>query len=131
MKRNMPIPDPSVVAVYLQKELSEGRLLEFSLKEAAALSVQCSPIGMIPKKNKPGKWRLIVDLSSPTRGSVNSGIVKELCSFSYTSVDVVANHVLRLGRGTLIAKMDIMHAYRNVPVHPEDRLLLGMMWEGN
>ena len=130
MKRNMPIPDPSVVAVYLQKELSEGRLLEFSLKEAAALSVQCSPIGMIPKKNKPGKWRLIVDLSSPTRGSVNSGIVKELCSFSYTSVDVVANHVLRLGRGTLMAKMDIMHAYRNVPVHPEDRLLLGMMWEG-
>ena len=29
-----------------------------------------------------------------------------------------------------MTKMDIMHAYRNVPVHPEDRLLLGMMWEG-
>ncbi len=27
--------------------------------------------------------------------------------------------------------MDIKSAYRNVPVHPEDRVLLGMTWEGN
>ena len=25
--------------------------------------------------------------------------------------------------------MDIKQAYRNVPVHPQDRLLLGMLWE--
>ena len=29
-----------------------------------------------------------------------------------------------------MAKMDIKQAYRNVPVHPCDRLLLGMYWEG-
>ena len=130
MKRNMPIPDPGTVSEYVGKELREGRILEFSLEEASALSIQCSPLGMIPKKNKPGKWRLIVDLSSPTGASVNDGIAKELCSFQYTSVDVIAGHILRMGRGTLMAKMDIMHAYRNVPVHPEDRLLLGMMWDG-
>ena len=35
-----------------------------------------------------------------------------------------------MGRGTLMAKMDIKEAYRMVPVHPEDRLLLGMKWKG-
>ena len=30
----------------------------------------------------------------------------------------------------LLAKMDIQSAYRMVPVHPDDHLLLGMQWEG-
>ena len=30
----------------------------------------------------------------------------------------------------MLAKIDIAHAYRNVPVHPEDRKLLGMQWQG-
>ena len=33
-----------------------------------------SPFGVIPKGHTPGKWRLIVDLSSPKGGSVNDGI---------------------------------------------------------
>ena len=88
------------------------------------------PIGIIPKKNKPRKWGLIVDLSSPTDASVNDGIQKELCSLSYTSVDAVAKKILALGRGSLIAKMDIKQAYRMVPVYPEDHWLLGMRWDG-
>ena len=30
-----------------------------------------------------------------------------------------------------MAKLDIKSAFRIVPVHPEDRLLLGMLWKGN
>ena len=26
--------------------------------------------------------------------------------------------------------MDVEHAYRNIPTHPEDRHLLGMVWQG-
>ena len=33
--------------------------------------------------------------------------------------------------GALIAKLDIDAAYRMVPVHPADRLLLGMQWDGS
>ena len=33
-------------------------------------------------------------------------------------------------KGTLLAKCDIKHAYRNVPMHPQDRLLLGMQFKG-
>ena len=30
-----------------------------------------------------------------------------------------------------LSKVDIKSAYRIVPIHPEDRLLLGMMWNGS
>jgi hypothetical protein len=43
--------------------------------------------------------------------------------------DVVARVVVRLGRGALMAKFDLKSAYRNIPVHPDDRWLLGMVWE--
>ena len=69
-----------------------------------------------------------MDLSSPTNASVNDGIQKELCSLSYTSVDAVAEKILVLGIGALIAKIDIKQAYRMVRVNPADRWLLGMRW---
>ena len=70
-----------------------------------------------------------MDLSSPHGHSVNDGISKELCSLQYTSVDEAARRMVHLGKGTLLAKMDIQQAYRNIPVAPEDRHLLGLLWE--
>ena len=35
-----------------------------------------------------------------------------------------------MGRGSEMAKIDVQQAYRNVPVHPDDRHLLGMEWQG-
>ncbi len=120
---------PEVVTKYIKEELARGRILEVSDKEAQDLRVHCSPFGVIPKKSNPSKWRLIVDLSSPEGKSVNDGIPKELSSLSYVSVDDVVHQILKLGRGAYITKMDVKRAYRNVPVHPTDSLLLGMQWE--
>ena len=39
--------------------------------------------------------------------------------------------MVTLGTGTMLAKMDIKQAYRIIPIHPEDRHLLGMRWENN
>lgn len=36
----------------------------------------------------------------------------------------------KVGLGALLSKIDIPHAYRNVPVHRDDRALLGMSWCG-
>ena len=85
----------------------------------------------IPKRRQPGKWRLILDLSFPLGRSVNDGIPPDLCSLQFTTVDKAAQLITRLGRGALLAKIDISHAYRNVPVHPDDRRLLGMAWNGS
>ena len=35
-----------------------------------------------------------------------------------------------LGQGTQLAKLDIKQAYRMVPIHPTDRLLLPIKWRG-
>ena len=37
---------------------------------------------------------------------------------------------MSLGQGALLAKIDFKQAYCNIPVHPEDRPLLGMAWRG-
>ena len=122
---------PEVVCGYLQEEVSSGRVINVGdSKTAESLGVHCSPFGVIPKTGRPGRWRLIVDLSSPEQRSVNNGISKELSLLSYLSVDDVIAEVVRRGRGTLMSKMDIKKAYRNVPDHPVDRLLLGMQWRG-
>ena len=38
---------------------------------------------------------------------------------------------LQKGYGAQLAKLDMESAYRQVPVHTDDRFLLGMKWKGN
>ena len=76
------------------------------------------------------KWRLITDQSFPPGQSVNDGIDPALCSLAYTTVDQVAEVVARLGTAALLAKVDIESAYRLIPVHPQDRPLQAVCWEG-
>ncbi len=40
------------------------------------MSIHCSPFGVIPKRKKPGNFRLILNLSAPEGHSVNDGIDK-------------------------------------------------------
>ena len=48
----------------------------------------------------------------------------------YLHLDEVVKQINVQGTGTLLAKMDVESAYRIVPVHPRDRLLLVMQWNG-
>lgn len=120
--------NPKVVDEYLAKEVQLGRVIG-PLELEAHPTVQTSRFGVIEKPHQPGKYRLIVDLSHPDGSSVNSGIERELCSLSYTSVDEAIDRVCVRGRGTMLAKFDIESAFRIIPVHPDDRPLLGMEGE--
>jgi hypothetical protein len=73
---------------------------------------------------------MITDLSHPTGGSLNDGIQLQLCSLSYISVEAAAAAAQLLGRGALLAKLDVRAAYRLVPVQPHDCHLLAVIWEG-
>ena len=121
--------NPDVVTAYLQEEVKLGRVLG-PLQVGSIPGVQVSPFGVIPEGHLPGKWRLIVDLSSPKGSSVNDGISSDLCSLSYISIDDISRVIASLGRGTLLTKIDVKSAYRIMPVHPHDRPLLGMHWKG-
>ena len=74
-KKNKPsaTQHPSVVDQYLANEVSLGRVAgQFSAPPYPNLHV--SSFGVIPKRGQPGKWHLILDLSSPGKASVNDGI---------------------------------------------------------
>ena len=114
-----------VVYEYPQTEIMAGCVLRL-LDLSDFPHVHTSQFGVIPKST-PGKWRLIVDMSSPEGLSVNDGIKESLCSLSYATIMDAAKGVAVFGRGSLIAKVDIRNAYRVVPAHPEDRWLMGMM----
>ena len=130
-RANMPSTRlrPTVIADYIAKELGKGRMIG-PLPPSWKPLLHISRFGLIPKGHNTGKFRLITDLSFPHGDSVNDGINPDLVSLSYITVDNVAEIVQRLGRGTLLAKMDIEAAYRLIPVHPQDRILQGMEWEG-
>ena len=61
---------------------------------------------------------------------MNDGIEVELCFLRYLHLDEVIEEIRGRDTSTLLAKMDIASAYRMVPVHPEDRLLLAIRWAG-
>ena len=69
-------------------------------------------------------------MSHPEGSSVNDAIDPNLCSLSYITVEEVARLPISLGRGILIAKVDIKSAYHLIPVCPHDRRWLGMTWKG-
>ena len=118
---------PEVVDAYLHNEVSLGRVLgPFDSPPLPDLHI--SGLGVIPKAGQPGKWRLILDLSSPHGSSVNDGIDPDLFSLQYIKFDDVVAMVTKLGRGALMAKFDVQSAYRNVAVLPSQRYLLGMKW---
>ena len=125
------IEHPSVVAEYVANELALGRFLGPFDKSSSLPSLHVvSRFGVIPKGHTPGKWRLITDLSFPKGHSVNDGIDPTLCSLTYSTVDDVAHLVSTLGLGSLLAKIDIESAYLLTPVHPDDRPLLAVQWDG-
>ena len=123
------ITHPNVVEDYLHTETRSGRLAG-PFPPHAVPSVHISRFGVIPKSHQVGKWRLTVDLSFPADRSVNNGIPKELCSLRYVTIDDAIDHIVSMGQGEHLAKVDIKSAFRLLPVHVADQHLLGMQWRG-
>ena len=87
-----------------------------------------SPLGLIPKKS-PGEWRLIQNLSFPKGTSVNDCMSDEHKRVSYEDFDHVMLIIQRLGRGCWIAKSDMAHAFKLLPVDPESYKFLGFKFK--
>ena len=130
-RRNMSSArqNPAIIEDYIAAEVRLGRLVPLSPLATTPSQVHTSPFGLIPKKGCPNCWKLIVDLSSPPGFSVNDGIDSSLTSLHYLSLDDAVAIIQHLGPGTLMAKLDLKSAYRLVPVHPDDRILLGTSWK--
>ena len=130
VKRNLgcALNHPETVNQYLADEIDQHRIAG-PFRKSTIPQAHISRFGVIPKSHQPNKWRLIVDLSHPAGHSINDGIPKRLCSLTYIKVDSAINYIQSLGKGTLLAKIDIKSAFRLLPVHPADRHLLAMEWD--
>ena len=81
-----------------------------------------SALGAVPKPDSD-ELRLIHDCSMPPKLGVNSYINIEKQKFQ-----TVDDAVKVVKRGYFLAKVDLRHAYRSVPVHPSNYKALGLKW---
>ena len=117
---------PEVVSEYLRAECEANRVIKLPF-DPVMVKLHISRFGVILKRNNPGKWRPILDLSHPQGTSVNDGIDSNNCSLSYVSVDDIAQSIIHFGMGAILAKCDVKSAYRQVPVHPTRHVLAGII----
>lgn len=120
-KQNKPsaFQSPKVIDNYLAHEVFRCRVAG-PFPSMPFPNLQINSFGVIPKKGQPGKWWLIVDLSSPGGYSVNDGISCDKFSMHYIKFDQIIHMVAKHGPGAMMAQFDVEAAYRNVAVHPED-----------
>ena len=112
---------PHVIDKELSEETSAQRIAgPFDIPPLPNL--QCSGVRVVPKKT--GGWRIIMHLSAPVETSINNGINKEEFTLHYSTIDDAVRMINKLGKNTLLAKVDIKSAFRTIPVRQEDRELL-------
>ena len=107
---------------YRQTELQVSILPPLSLILGAQVSE------LYPKKY--GGWRLIYHLSAPTNQSINGYIDSITYSLQYSTIDDAIKICHEVGKGVLLAKVDLKSAFRLCPVRPDNWHLLGICWHG-
>lgn len=117
----------SAFETILNRELHTGRYIgPFSQQELLSLlgPFQTSPISIIPKPGKPGKFRVIQNFSFPhaisteyTNPSINSSINSDDFPCTWGTFDTVCTIIRSLPPGSQAATRDIAEAYRTVPLH--------------
>ena len=120
-----------VVDAYMVREVDTlGRVLRLGTDLPSQwLEPYVSPLGVIPKA-RTGKFRMINNLSSGGRWSVNERIPAELGSVQYITHRCIAMILMREGAGTFLFGFDIEDAFRHIPLHPGDWQYFVMEWRG-
>ena len=81
-----------------------------------------SALGSVPKPNSD-ELRLIHDCSMPHKKGVNSYI--DIDKLQYQTLQDATKQIKK---DYFLAKVDLRHAYRSVPVHPSNFPALGLKW---
>ena len=94
-----------------------------------------NPMMTRPKRDS-SDLRVILDLSFPDSHSVNSAIPKNSLEGSVFKLklpnpDSLAARIREMGPGTLLYKVDLSRAYRQLRSDPFDWALLGVGWQGD
>lgn len=108
----------AVVEQTIAGEVAEGNYVVTPTKPAII-----SALGAIPKPDS-SEVRLIHDCSRPHGQALNDYI--STCSFKFQTLD---DAVQLLKPNYFMAKIDLRHAYRSVPIHPSNFAATGLKWQ--
>lgn len=116
----------------IQKEFHKGRYIGlFSPLELERTigPFQSSPLSIIPKPGKPGKFRLVQNFSFPhdtnptyLNPSINSHIDTNHFPTTWGKFSVIYLLISRLPIGLEVVMRDVAEAYRTLPLHPSQWL---------
>ena len=117
------------VKQYLQEEIKFGAIAG-PFNKPPFNKFHSSPFMTRPKPSASHK-RVIIDLSFPHGHSVNDGIASNeylgtKFILSLPNIDTITSKVRKLGKGSLLFKIDISRAFRQVKIDPRDYPLLGL-----
>ena len=99
-------------------EIAEGNYVITDVKPTII-----SALGAIPKPDST-EVRLIHDCSRPVGRALNDYITGQ--SFKFQTLD---DAIKLLRPNYLMAKIDLRHAYRSVPIHKSNYLATGLQWQ--
>ena len=118
VKQDLPL---DVISECLQKELSLGRMLGPYSNNHRCHHCMLTDLGSFRKGiiQTSGGWSPTCPFPQATVSTMGS--TQHFAQCPYTTVDDVAALVAILGKGALLAKVDIESAYCLIPVHPQDR----------
>ena len=112
-----------IVNKELMKECYIGPF-PFMTIEAAIGPFQSSPLSLIPKPGKPGKFCLVQNFSFPIQTSthfpnlsVNNAITTDLLPCTWGKFSTIFLLVARLPPGLQAATQDVVEVYRTIPLH--------------
>ena len=116
---------PDILTEKITKEVLHHRVLG-PFKQPPLPNLQCSPLGLVPKKGNPGKYRMILNLSHPYGDSINSHIPQDQASVHYSSFNAALKLISKCGKGCWLAKSDLENAFRNIPMDFNSLQCLGL-----
>ena len=118
---------PHVYREIVENEFAAGRYVgpfTRSQVEAELGPFQTSPLSLVPKTSKPGKYRAVHNFSHPhsprpETSSINSQINGDDFPCTWGTFTTVALLVARLPPGSQASVRDVAEAYRTIPAHPD------------
>ena len=112
------------VADWCKKGYCYGPVPESMVPKEAKVS------GIMCREKPNGSARVILNLSSPEKLSVNDGIEKDLYPAEMSSTEKWLEVINKAGRNCNITKTDWGDAYKHLPVRTDDLPLQYFMWLG-
>jgi hypothetical protein len=96
---------------YLAEDLALGHLAKVHISQVVS-PLRVHPIALVPKPGQPGKFCLISDISSPAGTSVND-LTPPPPPFQMVKVRNLFRRIRKFMWG---GKIDVAHAFRNIPL---------------